>query len=95
MFEVERYFCVNDHGSHYGLRGKGNVVKAGVSAGKGIEAGIFFDVFLDGIDEHPRRGQIGIADAEGDDVRALFPQFDRFSSSLAKRQGGMFCSLWE
>ena len=30
MLEVDNYFCVNDHCSHYGLRGKGNIVKAGV-----------------------------------------------------------------
>lgn len=30
MLEVDKYFCVNDQCSHYGLRGKGNIVKAGV-----------------------------------------------------------------
>lgn len=30
MLEIEKYFCVNEHCSHYGLRGKGNIVKCGV-----------------------------------------------------------------
>ncbi len=29
MLNIDKYFCINEHCSHYGLRGKGNIVKCG------------------------------------------------------------------
>ena len=30
MLEIKEYFCTNVHCKHYGLRGMGNLVKAGI-----------------------------------------------------------------
>ena len=30
MLDIKNYFCINEQCSHYGLRGKGNIVKCGV-----------------------------------------------------------------
>jgi len=29
MLDIDKYFCANEHCSHYGLRGKGNIIKYG------------------------------------------------------------------